>query len=122
MKDNLLKKEKTAREMFEDLGYQEIKPFAMVRKTYRKIWGTYESINDVKEEINETGKLRFFYIDFNQLLENGVNLSLIDVKAKIENNEVLTEEYGESIGFHSWVDLSIKELQAINKQIEELGW
>ena len=112
----------SAKEMFEKLGYQEIKPFAITRKTYRKIWGVYENIEDIKEEVKETGKLRFFYIDFNQLLENDVSLSLIDVKAKIENDEVLTEEYGKSIGFHSWVDLSIKELQTINKQIEELGW
>lgn len=84
----------SAKEMFEKLGYREIKKYwagIHYSKTHRVIGGNEETVE----------------ISFD------VGCKHIFVLTKLENNN------RSSVTISS---LSIKELEAINKQVEELGW
>ena len=90
MKENLLKKEKTAKEMFEKLGYKQLGSFKpddnyIIIAYEKKLYGDKEYI--------------YFYG------ANEIRICLEDKKGRIYPPIV-----------------ELEELQAINKQIEELGW
>lgn len=113
----------TAKEMFESEGYQEVHPFGIFRKTYRRLWDSwYEDEEDVKTAVEETGKLRFLYIDFS-ILGSQVHVGLYDVNAKLEGDTVKTELYGDAVEMaRGGIYLTTGEIMAINRQFDELGW
>ena len=110
----------SAVEMFEKLGYQEIKLWNSF-KVYRKIWDLFEDEEELFDQVRKEGKLRFRYIEFT--IFRDIDIDLIDVDAVVENGELKGKEYGEAVGTPQMgTAISFLELQAINKQVEELGW
>ena len=112
-----------AKEMFEKIGYQEIENFGLFGKSYRRLWTSwYENDNDLIEDVKENGKLRMLHIDIGEFIDKYIHLTLKDVDAKIENNKIVSRTDGELVGFPPLgFTLSLEELEAINKQVEELG-
>ena len=99
-------KEKTADEMFEELGYIKYdnhpeqnfppEPNMFITQDVRRLY--YEQTG-----VSENGMRRLEHIEFDLIKRNVV------CWAKINDRFVL-------------VPLSMKELQAINKKCQELGW
>ena len=114
---------KEAKELFKGLGYEEVEPFGIFKKTYRRFWNIYENEDDIIEEIKQTGTLRYLYINFCDIFDKYIAITMEDVPAKYENGKILTKQVGEQINMPPiGIDFTLNELQAINKQIEELGW
>lgn len=114
---------KEAKELFEELAYEEVEPFGIFKKTYRRFWEVYESEDDIIEEIKQTGTLRYLYINFCDIIDKHLVITLEDVPAKYEDGKILTKPIGKQINMPPiGIDFTLNELQAINKQLEELGW
>ncbi len=111
----------TAKEMFKELGYEEVEGFLSIKKIYRKLYKFYDTWEEIEEEVKETGKIKFLYIEFIDLLGAEVNLSLVEVEAKIVKDDIICEEDGEIVKI-GCQNLSVEELQAIQQQCKELGW
>ena len=111
----------SAKEMFEKLGYQEIQK-AFVVKSYRKLWTCSENIEELKREVKSDGKMRFVYIDFDNLFGNTVEISYEECEAQIVGDDIKTQIYGDKVPVKFGITLTYDEIQAINKQVEELGW
>ena len=110
-----------AKKMFEKLGYKKKKK-AFVIKSYRKIWTCSENFEQLKREVKMDGKIRFIYIDFDNIFGNTVEISYEECEAQIENDNIKTKLYGEKIPVKLGITLTYDEIKAINKQVKELGW
>ncbi len=107
----------------EDLGWQEIEPFGVFKKTYRKLDEIVENEEELKEIVKTDKKLRFVYIDFTDLLGKTIDINIQEVNAKIENNEILVEKLGKTSKIaNAQISLSMDELQAIYNKCKEIGW
>ncbi len=107
----------------EDLGWQEIEPFGIFKKTYRKLDEIVENEEELKEIVKTDKKLRFVYIDFTDLLGKTIDIGIQEVNAKIENNEILAEKLGKTSKIaKARLELSMQELQAIYNKCKELKW
>lgn len=92
----------TAKEMFEKLGYEQDKNITLI-----------EYYNKGQKEKYKNGKEKKYYV-------YGSDKHIIfDLQNKtfIAYSSVLLNDYEDSSR-----EISIEELQAINKQVKELGW
>ena len=110
-----------AKKMFEKLGYQEVQK-AFVVKSYRKLWTCAENFDDLKREVKIDGKMRFVYIDFDNIFGNTVEISYEECEAQIVGDDIKTQIYGDKVPVKLGITLTYDEIQAINKQVKELGW
>ncbi len=107
----------------EGLGYEEIEPFGIFKKTYRKLDEIVENEEELKEIVKTDKKLRFVYIDFTDLLGKTIDIDIQEVNAKIENNEIFAEKLGKTSKIaNASLKLTIQELQAIYNKCKEIGW
>ena len=111
----------TAKKMFEKLGYQEVEK-GFVIKSYRKLWTCSENFEELKEEVRTDGKLRFMYIDFDNIFGNTIEISYEECESEIQENDIKTKIYGDKVPVKMGITLTYDEIKAINKQVKELGW
>ena len=104
MEENLLKKEKKAKEMFEDLGYEY---------SYDDGFIEYLKAKPIPNRI-DTHYIRFIKISFDKLEKE---IFIYDY-----NKDALCLEYLPKKDTNGSFHFKLDELQAINKQVEELGW
>lgn len=95
---------KTAKEMFEELGYEYYEDDG---------FDVYLQAVNIPNKLN-TEYIRFKKISFNRLARE---MSVHNYKKDALCQEFIGRAMQTRINY-----LSLKELQAINKQIEELGW
>ncbi len=108
----------------EDLGWEEIEPFAIFRKTYRKVDEILD-YEELKEEVKNGGKVRYKYINFTdfKFLGKTIEIEIQEVEAKVENEELYSKKLGKICKIaNAQMNLSMKELQAIYNKCRDLGW
>ena len=110
-----------AKDMFEKLGYYEVNK-AFHKASYRKIYTLCDNFDDLKEEIKLDNHLRFACIDFEDTLGKTINIYYEDCETQITDDGLSSKIWGMPVGVPMGTCLSLEELQAINKQVEELGW
>ncbi len=108
----------------EDLGWEEIKPFMIFKKTYRKVDEILD-YEELKEEVKKGGKVRYKYINFTDFKSLGkiIEMEIQEVEAKVENEELYSKELGKICKIaNAQLSLSMQELQAIYNKCKGLGW
>lgn len=111
-----------ADKMFEKLGWHKTDRM-FTKCSYFQIYGYYENEKDLEEDIKKEGKLLLLFIDFQNIVDNSINISLELCDASMNGGEIKISMVGERqelprLGLLAEVDL----IKAINRKIYELGW